>query len=109
LSRQLPTGLLPTPPVSPGYCGRNHRFFFVLLVFHVCHLEQLRGLLGLLLALEIVVRGEDGRNGMKAKLTELCQRFDAFEQKAIRWISIGTSLPGIVVGVVAALRFLGKA
>jgi len=61
-----------------------------------------------LLALEIV-RGEDGRNGMKAKLTELCQRFDAFEQKAIRWISIGTSLPGIVVGVVAVLRFLGKA
>jgi hypothetical protein len=62
-----------------------------------------------LLALEIVVRGEDGRNGMKAKLIELCQRFYAFEKKAIRWISIGTSLPGIVLGGVAVLRFLGKA
>jgi hypothetical protein len=62
-----------------------------------------------LLVLEIVVRGEDGRSGMKAKPTELCQRFDAFEQKAIRRISIGTSLPGIVVGVVAVLSFLGKA
>ncbi|MEI6073583.1 MAG: hypothetical protein WCS31_17490 [Verrucomicrobiae bacterium] len=61
-----------------------------------------------LLALEIVVRGEDGRNGMKAQLTGLCQRFDAFEKKAIRWIAIGTSLPGVVVGVVAVLKFLGR-
>lgn len=62
-----------------------------------------------LLALEIIVRGEDGRNGMKAQLTELCQRFDQFEKKAIRWIAIGTSLPGVVVAVVAALKFLGRA
>jgi hypothetical protein len=61
-----------------------------------------------LLALEIVVRGEDGRNGMKAQLTGLCERFDAFEKKAIRWIAVGTSLPGVVVGVVAVLKFLGR-
>jgi hypothetical protein len=61
-----------------------------------------------LLALEIIVRGEDGRNGMKAQLTELCHRFDAFEKKAIRWIAIGTSLPGIVVAVVAVLKFLDR-
>ncbi len=61
-----------------------------------------------LLALEIIVRGEDGRNGMKAQLTALCTRFDAFEKKAIRWIAVGTSLPGIVVAVVAVLRFFGK-
>ena len=61
-----------------------------------------------LLALEIIVRGEDGRNGMKAQLTGLCERFDAFEKKAIRWIAIGTSLPGVVVGVVAVLKFLGR-
>lgn len=61
-----------------------------------------------LLALEIIVRGEDGRNGMKAQLTALCARFDAFEKKAIRWIAVGTSLPGIVVAVVAVLKFLGK-
>jgi len=61
-----------------------------------------------LLALEIIVRGEDGRNGMKAQLTGLCERFDAFEKKAIRWIAIGTSLPGVVVAVVAVLRFLGR-
>lgn len=61
-----------------------------------------------LLALEIVVRGEDGRNGMKAQLTGLCERFDAFEKKAIRWIAVGTSLPGIVVAVVAVLKFLGR-
>ncbi len=60
-----------------------------------------------LLALEIIVRGEDGRNGMKAQLTELCRQFDIFEKKAIRWIAIGTSLPGVVVAVLAALRFLG--
>ena len=57
---------------------------------------------------EIVVRGEDGRNGMKAQLTGLCERFDAFEKKAIRWIAVGTSLPGVVVGVVAVLKFLGR-
>lgn len=61
-----------------------------------------------LLALEIVVRGEDGHNGMKAQLTGLCERFDAFEKKAIRWIAVGTSLPGVVVGVVAVLKFLGR-
>ena len=60
-----------------------------------------------LLALEIIVRGEDGRNGMKAQLTELCRQFDIFEKKAIRWIAVGTSLPGVVVAVLAALRFLG--
>ena len=61
-----------------------------------------------LLALEIIVRGEDGRNGMKAQLTALCARFDAFEKKAIRWIAVGTSLPGIVVAVVAVLKFVGR-
>ena len=61
-----------------------------------------------LLALEIVVRGEDGRNGMKSQLTGLCERFDAFEKKAIRVIAIGTSLPGVVVAVVAVLKFLGR-
>lgn len=61
-----------------------------------------------LLALEIIVRGEDGRNGMKAQLTALCARFDTFEKRAIRWIAVGTSLPGIIVAVVAALKFFGK-
>lgn len=61
-----------------------------------------------LLALEIVVRGEDGRNGMKSQLTTLCARFDAFEKKAIRVIAICTSLPGVIVAVVAVLRFFGK-
>ena len=63
---------------------------------------------GFPLALEIIVRGEDGHNGMKSQLSKLCERFDAFEKKAIRWIAVGTSLPGIVVAVVAVLRFLGK-
>ena len=45
---------------------------------------------------------------MKSQLSKLCERFDAFEKKAIRWIAVGTSLPGIVVAVVAVLRFLGK-
>ena len=61
-----------------------------------------------LLALEIVVRGEDGHNGMKSQLSKLCDRFDQFEKKAIRVIAIGTSLPGIIVAVVAVLKFLGK-
>ena len=61
-----------------------------------------------LLALEIVVRGEDGRNGMKAQLSKLCARFDAFEKKAIRVIAICTSLPGAIVGVVAVLKFFGR-
>ena len=61
-----------------------------------------------LLALEIVVRGEDGTNGMKSQLRGLCERFDQFEKKAIRVIAIGTSLPCIVVSVVAVLRFFGK-
>lgn len=61
-----------------------------------------------LLALEIIVRGEDGQNGMKSQLSKLCDRFDAFEKKAIRVIAIGTSLPGVVVAVIAALKFIGK-
>ena len=61
-----------------------------------------------LLALEIVVRGEDGHNGMKSQVRGLCDRFDQFEKKAIRVIAICTSLPGVVVAVVAVLRFLGK-
>jgi len=61
-----------------------------------------------LLALEIVVRGEDGRNGMKSQLTTLCSRFDAFEKKAIRVIAICTSLPGVIVAVVAVLKFFGR-
>ena len=61
-----------------------------------------------LLALEIVVRGEDGRNGIKSRLEKLCDRFDQFEKKAIRLIAVGTALPGIVVGVLGVLRFIGK-
>ena len=61
-----------------------------------------------LLALEIIVRGEDGHNGMKSQLNKLCDRFDQFEKKAIRVIAIGTSLPGIIVAVVAVLKFLGR-
>jgi len=61
-----------------------------------------------LLALEIVVRGEDGHNGMKSQLRTLCERFEQFEKKAIRWIAVGTSLPGIVVAVLAVLKFIGK-
>jgi len=61
-----------------------------------------------LLALEIIVRGEDGHNGMKSQLKTLCDRFDQFERKAIRWIAVGTSLPGIVVAVLAVLKFIGK-
>lgn len=38
----------------------------------------------------------------------LCTRFDAFEKKAIRWIAIETSLPGVVVAVVAALELIGR-
>ena len=61
-----------------------------------------------LLVLEIVVRGEDGHNGMKSQLNKLCDRFDQFEKKAIRVIAIGTSLPGIIVAMVAVLRFFGR-
>ena len=61
-----------------------------------------------LLALEIVVRGEDGQNGMKSQLNTLCQRFDQFEKKAIRIMAIAASLPGIVAAVVAVLKFIGK-
>ena len=61
-----------------------------------------------LLALEITVRGEDGHNGMKSQLKGLCDRFDQFEKKAIRLIAVGTALPGIVAGVVAMLKFLGR-
>lgn len=43
-------------------------------------------------ALEIVVRGEHDRNGMKNQLRGLCDRFDKFERKAIRLIAVGTSL-----------------
>ena len=61
-----------------------------------------------LLALEIVVRGEDGRNGMKSQLNKLCDRFDQFEKKGIRLIAVGTALPGIVVAVLGILRFIGR-
>ena len=61
-----------------------------------------------LLALEIVVRGEDGHNGMKSQLRGLCIRFDQFEKKAIRLIAVGTALPGIVVAVLGVLKFIGK-
>ena len=61
-----------------------------------------------LLALEIIVRGEDGRHGMKAQLSSLCVKFDAFEKKAIRWIAGGTFLPGVVVAVIVVLKFLGR-
>ena len=61
-----------------------------------------------LLALEIVVRGEDGHNGMKSQLNTLCLRFDQFEKKALRVITIATALPGIVVAVVVVLKFIGK-
>lgn len=61
-----------------------------------------------LVALEIVVRGEDGHNGMKSQLRGLCERFDLFEKKAIRLIAVGTALPGIVVAVLAVLKFIGK-
>jgi len=44
---------------------------------------------------------------MKLKVN-FSNRFDAFEKKAIRVIAIGTSLPGIIVAVVAVLRFLGR-
>ena len=61
-----------------------------------------------LLALEITVRGEDGHNGMKSQLKGLCARIDQFEKKAIRLNAVGTALPGIVAGVVAVLKFVGK-
>ena len=61
-----------------------------------------------LLALEITVRGKDGHNGLKSQVKTLCDRFDAFEKKAIRIIAVGAALPGIVVGVVAVLKFAGK-
>ena len=38
----------------------------------------------------------------------LCDRFDAFEKKAIRVIAICTSFPGVIVAVVAVLKFLGR-
>jgi len=40
---------------------------------------------------------------MKSPLTVRCARFDAFEKKAI-----GTSLLGVIVAVVAVLKFFGK-
>jgi len=61
-----------------------------------------------LLALEIIVRGEDGRNGLKSQLKELCEHFYQFERRAMRLITISTSLPAIVIAVIAVLRFLGK-
>jgi hypothetical protein len=70
--------------------------------------DKLAGFDRRLLALEIVVRGEDGHNGMKSQLRGLSVRFDQFEKKAIRLIAVGTALPGIVVGVVATLKFIGK-
>ena len=78
---------------------------------HACR-EDVRDRLSMvdrrLLALEITVRGEDGHNGMKSQLKGLMDRFDQFEKKAIRLIAIGTALPGIVAGVVAVLKFVGK-
>ena len=70
--------------------------------------DKLAGFDRRLLALEIVVRGENGDNGMKSQLRGLCERFDQFEKKAIRLIAVGTALPGIVVGVLATLKFIGK-
>ena len=70
--------------------------------------DRLAGFDRRLLALEIIVRGEDGHNGMKSQLRTLCERFEQFEKKAIRWIAVGTSLPGIVVAVLAVLKFIGK-
>ncbi len=61
-----------------------------------------------LLALEIIVRGEDGHNGLKSQLNKLCERFEQFEKKAIRLIAISTALPGIVVAVLGVLKFIGK-
>lgn len=78
---------------------------------HPSNQEKFNALDRRVLALEIIVRGEDGHNGMKSQLTALCSRFDAFEKKAIRVIAIGTSLPGIVVAVVAVvavLKFIGR-
>jgi len=45
---------------------------------------------------------------MKSQLRGLCDRFDQFEKKAIRLIAVGTALPGIVLGVLGFLKFLGK-
>jgi uncharacterized coiled-coil protein SlyX len=70
--------------------------------------ERINSLDRRLLALEITVRGEDGRNGMKAQLRSLIERFDQFEKRAIRWIAVGTSLPGVVVAVIAVLKFFGR-
>jgi len=61
-----------------------------------------------LLALEIVVRGEDGHKGMRSQLRGPYDRFDLFDKKAIRLIAVGTALPGIVVGVLAVLKLLGR-
>jgi len=44
---------------------------------------------------------------MKAQLNSLCAKFDAFEKQAVRWIAIGTSLPGVVVAVIAVMK-LGR-
>jgi hypothetical protein len=33
---------------------------------------------------------------------------DAFEKKALRVIAVATALPGIIVAVVAVLKFLGR-
>ena len=69
--------------------------------------ERLNSLDRRMLAMEITVRGEDGRNGLKAQLRDLIDRFDQFEKKSIRWIAVGTSIPGVVVSVVAVLKFFG--
>ena len=75
-------------------------------------IEELRSLSNALdrrlLSLEIIVRGEHGDNGLKSELRRLCDRFDAFEKKAIRVMAIAMSLPGIVIGVILVLRFLEK-
>lgn len=42
-----------------------------------------------LVTLEIIVRGEDGRNGMKSQLSKLCERFDG-KRHAKRLLTAGS-------------------
>lgn len=48
------------------------------------------------------------RGTAASQLKLLCARFDQYEERAIHLNAVGTALPGIVVGVVAVLKFLGK-
>jgi hypothetical protein len=45
---------------------------------------------------------------LKVRPAGFCERFDQFKKKAIRWIAVGTSLPGVVLAVVAVLKFFGR-